>query len=120
MQAVLQLKRVSGRSASKGAPEPAEKAEQDAKSASSGAHKYLEDHNLVSLTRVLLRDLVSERPSDPYSFLLNQLAAIDQDVIKAYTASGLGVVAAPACQPIAEHEAAGKSPPMEQSTGSMP
>lgn len=39
------------------------------------AHDYLESHQLVPLTRELLRDLVTAKPQDPYPYLMEKLAS---------------------------------------------
>jgi len=57
-----------------------EKQEHAVSTATVGAHVYLETHKLVTLTKDLLRDLVTDRPQDPYRFLLERLERKAQEL----------------------------------------
>merc|ERR1711865_407612 len=57
-----------------------------------GAHVYLETHKLVTLTKELLRDLVTDKPRDPYRFRLERLERKAQELS---VSSKVGAVAIP-------------------------
>jgi hypothetical protein len=82
MELGLQLRRIGKHSAGVMVPQhcPSEQVEDKKEHATNvvamSAHQYLEAHKLVSLTKDLLRQLVRDKPQDPYRFLLGYLEPV--------------------------------------------